>query len=65
MKSEVLKEIQNLKLKKAPGYDLISPKVLKELPLEVYISCHPAPFLLPNPMQNSASTLDPKTWKTR
>ena len=34
MKSEVLKEIQNLKLKKAPGYDLISPKVLKELPLE-------------------------------
>ena len=33
-KSEVLKEIQNLKLKKAAGYDLISPKVLKELPSE-------------------------------
>ena len=31
-KSEVLRSIQNLKLKKAPGYDLITPNVLKELP---------------------------------
>ena len=31
-KSEVLRSIQNLKFKKAPGYDLINPKVLKELP---------------------------------
>ena len=33
-KSEVLKEIQKLKLKISPGYDLINPKVLKELPSE-------------------------------
>ena len=28
----MVRSIQNLKLKKAPGYDLITPKVLKELP---------------------------------
>ena len=30
-KSEVLRSIQNLKLKKASGYDLSTPKVLKDL----------------------------------
>ena len=29
---EVRREIQKLNSKKAPGYDLINPKVLKELP---------------------------------
>lgn len=31
-KSEICIAIQKLKLKKSPGYDLITPKVLKELP---------------------------------
>ena len=37
-KSKVLRSIQNLKFKMAPGYDLITPKVLKELPeiLNIY-----------------------------
>ena len=31
LESRIAYPIQNLKLKKAPGYDLITPKVLKEL----------------------------------
>ena len=32
--SEVIAALKNLKIKKAPGYDLISPILLKELPFE-------------------------------